>query len=411
MRIPAVIQLCAAAALAAAAAAPARAAEENKVIVEDFKWRGYSTDHFDIHYYPAAQPWLPYASGVLENAWRREAADLNPAIDKRIPFFLFASQNDMQQSGVADVGDGVGGLTEPFKDRFMVWSDGSKEWLKDVIEHEFAHEMQFSVLIDGFWKSARILKTYIYPLWMMEGISEYETGMSDYAIEKLYVRDAVLSGTMIPLDRLNQFAHLKPHQTTLAYKTGAQAIRFLAEQYGDDKPRKMLELFRSRYDAGSVLTPLIGCDLDAFQSKFSEYLELKYLDEAKRERLQEPRLYGEPLTRGSDNIPEFNVSPAPSPDGRKVAYLSTRDGHPPEVRVKDLATGKEKVLKALSAGAENIPYGRFTKPLRSLAWSPDGEYLAFSGQKNHREYLFLYSQRTGKVSRAGKARNRNRRRL
>lgn len=403
MRIPAVIQLCAAAALAAAAAAPARAGGENKVIVEDFKWRVYSTDHFDIHYYPAAEPWLPYASGVLENAWRRESADLNPAIDKRIPFFLFASQNDMQQSGVADVGDGVGGLTEPFKDRFMVWSDGSKEWLKDVIEHEFAHEMEFSVLIDGFWKSARILKTYIYPLWMMEGMAEYETGLGDYAVEKLYVRDAVLSGGMIPLDRLNQFAHLKPHQTTLAYKTGAQAIRFLAEQYGDDKPRRMLELFRSRYDAGSVLTQLLGCDLDAFQSKFSEYLELKYLDEAKRERLQEPRLYGEPLTRGSDNIPEFNVSPAPSPDGRKVAYLSTRDGHPPEVRVKDLATGKEKVLKALSAGAENVPYGRFTKPLRSLAWSPDGEYLAFSGQKNHREYLFLYSQRTGKVSRAAVA--------
>lgn len=403
MRIPAVIQLCAAALLAALAAAPARAAEENKVIVEDFKWRVYATDHFDIHYYPASEPWLPYASGVLESAWRRESADLNPAVDKRIPFFLFASQNDMQQSGVADVGDGVGGLTEPFKDRFMVWSDGSKEWLKDVIEHEFAHEMEFSVLIDGFWKSARILKTYIYPLWMMEGMAEYETGLSDYAIEKLYVRDAVLSGTMIPLDRLNQFAHLKPHQTTLAYKTGAQAIRFLAEQYGDDKPRKMLELFRSRYDAGGVLNPLIGCDLETFQAKFSEYLELTYLDEARRERLQEPELYGGRLTSGSDNIPEFNVSPAPSPDGRKVAYLSTRDGHPPEVRVKDLAAGKEKVLKALSAGAENIPYGRFTKPLRSLAWSPDGEYLAFSGQKNHREYLYLYAPRTGKVSRSSVA--------
>ena len=400
MRIPAVLQLAAA---LAALSAPARAADENKVIVRDFQWRVYSTDHFDVHYYPAAAPWLPYASGVLEEAWRRESADLSPAVDKRIPFFLFASQNDMQQTGIADVSDGVGGLTEPYKDRFLVWSDGSKEWLKDVIDHEFAHEMQFSVLIDGFWKSARILKTYIYPLWMLEGISEYETGMSDYAIEKLYVRDAVLNGGLIPLDRLNQFAHLKPHQTTLAYKTGAQAIRFLAGQYGEDKPRRMLELFRSRYEAGSVLNQLIGCDLETFEKKFAEYLELSYLGEAKRDRLQEPGVYGQQLTRGSDNIPEFNMSPAPSPDGRKVAWLSTRDGHPPEVRVKDLATGREKVLKALSAGAENIPYGRFTKPLRSLAWSPDGDYLAFSGQKNHREYLFLWSQRTGKVSRAAVA--------
>ena len=392
--------LAAALLLAAAAAAPLAALEPNQVIIRDFAWQVYATEHFDIHYYDGSEPWLAYASGVLEDAYRREAAELNPDLSKRIPFFLYGSINDMQQSGIAAVGDGVGGLTEPYKDRFMVWADGSKGWLKDVIEHEFAHEVQFSILIDGFWKSARILKTYIYPLWMMEGIAEQQTGLSDYAVEKLYVRDAVLSGTLIPLSRLNQFAHLKPHQTTLAYKTGGHAMRFLADQYGADKPRRMLELFRTRYEAGTVLGPLIGADLQAFEKKFAEYLELKYFAEVQDERLQEPHHYGERLTRGSDNIPEFNVSPALSPDGKKLAFLSTRDGHPAEVRVRDLATGREKKLTGLAAGAENIPYGRFTKPLRSLAWSPDGKYLAFSGQKNHREYLFLYDERAGKVARA-----------
>jgi hypothetical protein len=380
--------------------APA-AAQQNRVIVQDFEWKVYATEHFDIHYYAGSEPWLSYASGVLEEAYRREGADLNPALSKRIPFFLYGSINDMEQTPITEVSDGIGGLTEPFKDRFMVWSDGSKGWLKDVIDHEFAHEAQFSVLIDGFWKSARILKTYIYPLWMMEGIAEYETGMSDYAVEKLYVRDAALSGGLIPLSRLNQFGHLKPHQTTLAYKTGAQAIRFLAGQYGADKPRKMLELFRTRYEAGSVLQPLIGADLQEFEKKFAEYTELQYLSEAKRERLQEPGYFGRRLTEPKDDIPEFNLSPAPSPDGGRVAYLSTRWGHPPELRVRDLATGRERRVTALEAGAENVPYGRFTKPLRSLSWSPDGRYIAFSGQKNHREYLYVYEAATGKVSRAG----------
>lgn len=390
--------LAAAAFLFLRAQAPAA---QNRVIVEDFKWKVYATEHFDIHYYDGSAPWLPYASGVLEDAYKRESADLNPSLSKRIPFFLYASINDMQQTPITEVSDGIGGLTEPFKDRFMVWSDGSKGWLKDVIEHEFAHEVQFSILIDGFWKSARILKTYIYPLWMMEGIAEYETGLADYALEKMYVRDAALSGGLIPLSRLNQFAHLKPHQTTLAYKTGAQAVRFLAEQYGADKPRRMLELFRTRYEAGSVLNPLIGTDLQGFEKKFAEYTELKYLAEAKDARLQEPWYYGTRLTEGTQNIPEFNLSPAPSPDGTRVAYLSTRHGHPPELRVKDLASGGEERVTALEAGAENVPYGRFTKPLRSLSWSPDGRYIAFSGQKNHREYLYLYDTGTGKVSRAG----------
>ena len=381
--------------------AAAARASENRVIIKDFDWKIYSTEHFDIHYYSGSEPWLAYASGVLESAYKRESADLNPALSKRIPFFLYGSINDMEQTSITDVSDGIGGLTEPYKDRFMVWSDGSRQWLKDVMEHEFAHEAQFSILVDGFWKSARILKTYIYPLWMMEGMAEYETGLSDYAVEKMYVRDAVLSGGLIPLSRLAQFGHLKPHQTTLAYKTGAQAIRFLAEQYGDDKPRRMLELFRNRYDAGSVLVQLIGADLPDFEKKFSEYLDFKYLAEAKNERLQEPGYYGRQLTRGSQNIPEFNVSPALSPDGKRLAFLSTREGNPPQLRLRDLETGRERDLPALSAGAENIPYGRFTKPLRSLAWSPDGKRLAFSGQKNHREYIFLYDPASGKVSRAG----------
>ncbi len=389
--------------LAAAAllclAAPLAALENNKVIIRDFGWQVRATEHFDIHYYDKSAPWADYASGVLEAAYKRGAAEFNPSLSKRIPFFLYASLNDMQQSNVTDVGDGVGGLTEPFKDRFMVWSDGSKGWLKDVMEHEFAHELQFSVLIDGFWKSARILKTFIYPLWMMEGIAEYSTGLSDYAMEKMYVRDAALSGGLIPLSRLNQFGHLKPHQTTLAYKTGGHAIRFLAEQYGPDKPRRMLELFRTRYEAGSVLNPLIGTDLEGFEKKFAEYVELKYLSEARDRDLHEPGRYGPALTRGSENLPEFNLSPAVSPDGKRLAWLSTRHGHPPELRVRDLASGREKKLTALAAGAENVPYGRFTKPLRSLSWSPDGRWLAFSGQKNHREYLFLYGPETGKVVR------------
>lgn len=400
MKIPDQFKALAAAALLAAAPLPAAAQEQNRVVIRDFQWQVYATEHFDIHYYTESEPWLAYASGVLEEAYRRGAADLNPELSKRIPFFLYATQNDMQQNSIADVGDGVGGLTEPFKDRFMVWSDGSRGWLRDVINHEFAHEVQFSILIDGFWKSARILKTFIYPLWMMEGIAEHQTGLADYAVEKLYVRDAVLSGGLIPLSRLNQFSHLKPHQTTLAYKTGGHAIRFLADQYGADKPRKMLELFRTRYEAGSVLQPLIGADLQTFEGKFAEYLDLKYLEEARAERLQEAHIYGERLTSGSGGIPEFNVSPAPSPDGKKVAFLSTRRGHPAEVRVRDLATGKEKAVTALEAGAENLPYGRFTKPLRSLAWSPDGRYLAFTGQKNHREHLFLYDPASGKVSRS-----------
>jgi len=130
----------------------------NRVIVKKFDWRIHSTEHFDIYYYNDSEGWLKYASSSLKRAYLKVSSDLNPSLNKRMPFFLYASQNDMQQTSIAYISDGTGGITEPLKDRFMMWGDGSKAWMDNLIDHEFTHEVQFSVLIDGFWKSARILK-------------------------------------------------------------------------------------------------------------------------------------------------------------------------------------------------------------------------------------------------------------
>ncbi len=379
---------------------PAAAAADNKVIVRDFDWKVYSTDHFDVHYYAGSEGWHRFAADVLEDAYRTTGLSLNPKLDKRIPFFLYASINDMQQSNIADTGDGVGGVTEPFKDRFMVWSDGSREWLETVIRHEFAHEVQFSLLIDGFWKSARILKTFIYPLWMMEGIAEYATGDRDLAVEEMYVRDAAADGRLMELWRLNQFAHLKPHQITYAYKLGGQAMRFLAEQYGVDRVGRMLELYRTRYDASSVLLPLAGLDIFEFDRKFRERTTQKFLAQAEEERLRGPEAWAVPRTANAyPGVPEFNLSPAYA--AGTLAWLSTGEGHPPVVKALRPGEEKPRRLTGLSAGAENIPYGRFTKPLRSLSLSPDGRWAVFSGQRNHREGIYAWDLETGRSARLG----------
>ncbi|MDT8287544.1 MAG: peptidase MA family metallohydrolase, partial [Elusimicrobiales bacterium] len=379
---------------------PAAALADNKVIVRDFDWKIYSTDHFDVHYYGESEGWHRFAADVLEDSYRATGLSLNPKLDKRVPFFLYASINDMQQSNIADTGDGVGGVTEAFKDRFMVWSDGSREWLENVIRHEFAHEVQFSLLIDGFWESARILKLYIYPLWMMEGIAEYATGGRDLAVEEMYIRDAAADGRLMELWRLNQFAHLKPHQVTYAYKLGGQAIRFLAEQYGEDRVGKMLELYRSRYDASSVLLPLVGADIFEFDRKFRERTTQKFLAQAEREKLRGPGEWASPRTvNGYPGIPEFNMSPSCA--AGTLAWISTEEGHPPVVKALRPGDKKPRVLRGLSAGAENIPYGRFTKPLRSLSLSPDGRWAVFSGQRNHREGVYAWDLETGRSARLG----------
>ena len=189
----------------------------NQVVRRDFDWKVVSTEHFDIHYYAQSAPLLPFAARTLERSYARLSLGLSTGFDRRRPFFLYASLNDMQQSSIVDTGDGTGGVTEAFKDRFMVFNDGSRRWLDTVITHELAHVFQYHVLVSGWWKSARILKTIVYPLWMMEGMAEYFTRGLDDAPGEILIRDAATSEGLIPLWKLEHFSHLKPHQVRLAY--------------------------------------------------------------------------------------------------------------------------------------------------------------------------------------------------
>jgi dipeptidyl aminopeptidase/acylaminoacyl peptidase len=59
-----------------------------------------------------------------------------------------------------------------------------------------------------------------------------------------------------------------------------------------------------------------------------------------------------------------DTAPAPSPDGRQIAFLSDRHGGPPQVHLMP------------SDGGEARPLTRFACPVIDLAWRPDGTQLA-----------------------------------
>lgn len=103
-------------------------------------------------------------------------------------------------------------------------------------------------------------------------------------------------------------------------------------------------------DGRSVVYALSRTDVE----RNTDYTDLYRLDTQSREAV--------PLTRGD----AVNVAPAFSPDGRSIAFLSSRNGLP-QIFVMPAEGGEPRQVTSLPRGAGGGP-----------VWSPDGACIAFS---------------------------------
>ena len=364
---------------------------ENNVRVTRFHWMHAQTEHFDIYFDKGTERLVPKMGQYLEEAWRDVGRRLDFQVPERTPFFFYSNHNEFEQTNIVPIGEGTGGVTEAAKNRLLIFNDGSDEWLKHVIPHEFGHVVQFNVLYGGFWKSARLLKSPFYPLWVMEGMAEYSAGEIDAPTGDMVVRDAVANNNLPLLPELQGFNHVKPNQVTLAYKTGEAAMNFLADEYGPHRVHDLLYTMKDYFDISSALEEMLGIDLNRFDQRFHEYMKDKYAPLIARTK--PPTAYG-PQVTASDGIPQANTGPIISPDGKTLYFMSDRQG-PPMVYEQDLETGKSQpLIKTRWSKFEYLD----TKG-RALSVSPDGHYLAFSGEKKQKDFLYIYDFRKKKLNR------------
>ncbi|MBN1383526.1 MAG: PD40 domain-containing protein [Elusimicrobia bacterium] len=366
---------------------------DNKVITDVKKWKYVETEHFRIYHYPEASNLLPVLSDILEETFNTTTRFYEYRPSKKIPFFIYRNHNEFEQTNIVPVGEGTGGVTEAFKNRFVVYNNGSNKWLRDVIPHEFTHVVQFTILYEeaALLKAMRLARGIFIPLWMMEGMAEYNTRDVDATTREMVIRDVVSSRTVFSLKDLGTFGHLKPHQITPAYKLSETAYRFLVDEYGPDKPQKLIKVLRDKLDMSAAFYDTLKISPKIFMERWEEWLYEEYEDEITK--YKDASDYGVKLTADAgDNIPDFNTNPVFSPDGGSIAFITDDDGINKLMLVElsrpagsPLRSEKTRVIAEGNTSSIDLIHNE------KVSFSPDGNLIAFSGEKTQKDYIYIYN--------------------
>jgi len=335
-----------------------------KVQYEDFDWRVFNTQHFEVHFYPSEQQ-ITNDAGRMAERWYTRLSRAFQHEFKQKPLIFYADHPDFQQTNVisSSLSEGTGGVTEGLRNRVIMPYTGVYRDNDHVLGHELVHVFQYDLASSpgggGLAGMGRL------PLWLVEGMAEYLSLGRDDPHTAMWLRDAALRGELPTIDQLTRDTRFFP------YRYGQALWAYIAGRWGD---RAVTELYRFSTRAGweGALQRVLGTNNERLSQDWIASIRATYLPViAGRQRPQDA---GDRVLY-SDDIGAMHLSPVVSPDGRYVAYYARHDLFSIDLYVADAVTGK--VVKKLTNPNRTPHFDALSFISSSGTWSPDGQKFAF----------------------------------
>ena len=339
----------------------------NKVQYETFDFRILKTPHYDIHFYPEEADAVEDAARMGERWYERLARLFQHEFEKPKPIILYADHADFQQTNTLSgrLSEGTGGVTESLKNRVIMPLTGSYPDTDHVLGHELVHAFQYNVA-EGR-SGAGIRGMGLLPLWFVEGMAEYLSSGREAPLTAMWLRDAIRREDLPTIRQMTTDSRFFP------YRFGQALWAYIGGHYGDDK---IIDVYRRALRVGvePALGQVLGTSSDSLSVAWREAVEAEYLPLMAGR--QAPGEAGALLLAPSTGAGRQNVSPSVSPDGSLVAFLSEKDLFGIDLFVADARTGE---IQRKLVSANSNPHFDALRFIDSAGdWSPDGTQFVFA---------------------------------
>jgi hypothetical protein len=368
---------------------------KNNIHYDTFSWHIYTTDHFEIYYYPELERHLERIAGYAESAYQHVSSELKHDLPEKVQMILFKTHSEFEQQNVIPgaAQEGVGAFVESFRGRMLLPIDDPPDRLYGLIVHELTHSFEHDIIPQG------LIRRNV-PLWVYEGLSDYMR--ADWVpVDLMQVRDAAVADVVPKMSELQGYGGAAPGR--LIYNLGHAVFEFIESRWGKEGIRQFLFALRKSVIGGGEDAYQEAFQLrpEEFDQAFDRYLKERFKPFRDKER---PADYGMNLAPNPEKTNYTQaLSLAPSPSGDLIAAI-TFNIKDRELDVILLSAKDGSIVRNLTAGFnkdfgfENlVQLGVDRFPMHWMSWSPRGDRLAYFVRTGKERSLIVQNVLNGKI--------------
>ncbi len=361
----------------------------NKVQYKKFDFKIMKTKHFDVYFYQEDEEVVKQAAMMAERWYSRLSRIFNHELKGRQPLIIYSSSPEFQQTTVipGTMGEGVGGVTESFKRRIVLPYGVSMAETDHVIGHELVHAFQYDLAGQGHSDQARYTGADLrIPLFLIEGLSEYLSIGPVDPETSMWMRDTWKRKDLPQIRKLENYYKYFP------YRYGHALWAYIGGRWGDEMIGKVFKMLARSNDYESVLQGVLGVPLKKLSEDWHKAMEEAYSPLVPLTETADK--FARLLLRGTQENP-YNVSPVLSPDGRYLAFFSSRDLFSIDLFLADANTGK--ILRKLTSTAIDPHFESIQFVRSSGSWDSKSQRIVLGTVSKGRPNLTIINALSGKI--------------
>ncbi len=184
------------------------------------------------------------------------------------------------------------------------------------------------------------------------------------------------------------------------YRMGQAIWYYVGERYGKEVVGRIFKTARATGDIGRAFKAHTGLDLEELSKRWQEDSRNRYLPQ--EIVLKRPEEVADPITDPCYDCTRLNIVPALSPNGEKLAYIGdknfTLNMFLRGLKRNENGPGyqKDKAKKIVQSGSSQS-YESLRYFTTSMNWSPDGKLFSFVAKAGKNDAIYIVDAVKNKV--------------